>query len=89
MDFYTAQKMNFSIKDFFSKCDQIRRKLPIDLVTFTEEIINRKLHFCTVLLVTKKIILVNVTRQIHEGEYSNWLHKTRRFKQEGDTTESL
>ena len=22
-----AQKMNFSIKDFFSKCDQIRRKL--------------------------------------------------------------
>ena len=25
----TAQKMNFSIKDFFSKCDQIRRKLRI------------------------------------------------------------
>ena len=24
---YTAQKMKFSIKDFFSKCDQIRRKL--------------------------------------------------------------
>ena len=24
---YTAQKMNFSIKDFISKCDQIRRKL--------------------------------------------------------------
>ena len=23
---YTAQKMKFSIKDFFSKCDQIRRK---------------------------------------------------------------
>ena len=23
----TAQKMKFSIKDFFSKCDQIRRKL--------------------------------------------------------------
>ena len=23
----TAQKMRFSIKDFFSKCDQIRRKL--------------------------------------------------------------
>ena len=28
-DFYTAQKMKFSIKNFFSKCDQIRRKLPI------------------------------------------------------------
>ena len=24
---YTAQKMKFSIKNFFSKCDQIRRKL--------------------------------------------------------------
>ena len=24
---YTAQKMKFSIKDFHSKCDQIRRKL--------------------------------------------------------------
>ena len=33
---YTAQKMKLSIKDFFSKCDQI---------TFTEEILNRKLHF--------------------------------------------
>ena len=28
-NFYTAQKMKFSIKDFFSKCDQIRRKLRI------------------------------------------------------------
>ena len=26
---HTAQKMEFSIKDFLSKCDQIRRKLPI------------------------------------------------------------
>ena len=26
---YTAQKMKFSIKDFFSKCDQIGRKLRI------------------------------------------------------------
>ena len=38
-----AQKMKFSIKDFFSKCDQIR-----DFVTFTEEILNGKLHFCAV-----------------------------------------
>ena len=38
-----AQKMKFSIKDFFSKCDQIRR------ITFTEEILNGKLHFlCSV-----------------------------------------
>ena len=35
-----AQKMKFSIKDFFSKCDQAAY-----LVTFTEEILNGKLHF--------------------------------------------
>ena len=34
--------MKFSIKDFFSKCDQIRSA---DLVTFTEEILNGKIHF--------------------------------------------
>ena len=26
---FTAQKMKFSIRDFFSKCDQVRRKLRI------------------------------------------------------------
>ena len=39
----TAQKMKFSIKDFFSKCDQIQ--FPADLVTFTEQILNGKFHF--------------------------------------------
>ena len=42
---FNAQKMKFSIKDFFSKCDQIWP----DLVTFTEEILNGKFHFlCSV-----------------------------------------
>ena len=41
---HTAQKMKFSIKDFFSKCDQIRWKTA-DLVTFTDEILNGKLYF--------------------------------------------
>ena len=52
----TAQKIKFSIKNFFSKCDQIRRQgflqymwpnpqETADLVTFTEKIINGKLHF--------------------------------------------
>ena len=36
--------MKFSINDFFSKCDQIRSFL-MDLITFTEEILNEKLHF--------------------------------------------
>ena len=35
---YTAQKMNFSIKDFFSKCDQIRRKLRIWLHLFKKSL---------------------------------------------------
>ena len=39
---HTAQEMRFSIKDFFSNCDQIRTA---DLVTYTEEILNGKLHF--------------------------------------------
>ena len=33
--------MKFSIKDFFSKCDQI---LSADLVTFTEKTLNGRLH---------------------------------------------
>ena len=37
------KKMKFSIKGFLSKCYQIRRTA--DLVTFTEEILNGKLHF--------------------------------------------
>ena len=38
---YTAQKMIFSIKDFFSKCDQILSFF----AHLTEEILNGKLHF--------------------------------------------
>ena len=41
--------MKFSIKDFFSKCKQIQKTA--DLLTFTEEILNGKLHFlCNVAL---------------------------------------
>ena len=40
--------MKFSIKNFFSICDQIRQ-FPADLVTFNEKILNGKLHFlCSV-----------------------------------------
>ena len=39
--FTTAQKMKFSIKDFFSKCE----KKTADLVTFNGAILNGKLHF--------------------------------------------
>ena len=43
---FTKQKMKFSIKDFLSKRDQIRKmRETVDLVTFTEEIINGKFYF--------------------------------------------
>ena len=46
---YAAQKMKFSIKDFFSKCDQIHRKL----VTFTEETLHGKLQILCSVMVQK------------------------------------
>ena len=55
---HTAQKMKFSIKDFFSKCDQISRKLKFSIkyffskcekkFKFTEEILNENFIFCAV-----------------------------------------
>ena len=43
---FTAQKMKFSITDFFSKCDMwLNQQETADLVTFAEEILNEKLHF--------------------------------------------
>ena len=37
-----VQEMRFPVKDLFSKCDQ---NCHIDLLTFTEETLNGKLHF--------------------------------------------
>ena len=46
---YTAQKMKFSMKDFFSKCDQIRSFLRI-WSHLLKKILNGKLHFlCSVI----------------------------------------
>ena len=53
--------MKFLIKDFFSKCDQIRRELRI-CFTFTEEILNRKLHF---------LCSANAGNDWNEGEHSD------------------
>ena len=52
------KKMKFSIKDFFSKCDPFFFS---DFFTFTEEILNGKLHFlCSVITFTKIFILIYV-----------------------------
>ena len=48
---FIAQKMRFSIKEFFSKCDQIRRK-NTDLVTFNlmRKSLMEKFIFCAVVV---------------------------------------
>ena len=82
---FTAQKTKFSIKDFFSKCDQIWS----NLVTFTQEILNGKLHFsvqCLTLSNFSKdlgqleidfIDNVNI-KEVHLGE--NGLHLNKKGK---------
>ena len=58
--------MNFSIKNFFSKCDQICSFLA-DLVTFTEEILNAKLHFlCRVNWKACFFNLQDIALQLHD-----------------------
>ena len=44
----TSQKIKFSIKDSFSKCDQIRKKL--DLVNLLKKSLMENLIFCAVCL---------------------------------------
>ena len=43
----TAQKMKFCIKDFFSKCDQIRKKLQIWL-HLLHKFFMKNFNFCAV-----------------------------------------
>ena len=54
---YVEQKMKCFIKDFFSKCDQIQKKLrpqkTARLVTFTKEILNGKLYFLCSVIISK------------------------------------
>ena len=50
----TAQKMKFSIKDFFRKCDQIRRKLRIWSHLLKKSFIENFI-FCAVYTVPFKI----------------------------------
>ena len=46
----TAQKMKFSIENFFSKCDPIRSFLWIWSHLMKKSLINEKLHFCALKL---------------------------------------
>ena len=86
---FTAQKMKFSNKDFFSKCDQIRRN------GWTHAILNGKLHFCAYLRVVglfsslnpvekSKIQYFQPTRFFHfSGQMIKWnlnIANTNRIK---------
>ena len=69
--FCTAQKMKFSIMDFFSKCNQIR--------PFTEEILNGKLHFlfsaantCQFLMGTGRCCLWPKFESVYFGYFRFW-----------------
>ena len=44
---YTAQKMKFSIKDFFSKCDQIHRKLRIWSYLLKKSLMENFIFLCS------------------------------------------
>ena len=67
-----AQKMKFSIKYFFSKFDQIRRKLQI--WSFTDEIFNEKLHFlqCQCVGRLSKSIIEAITKEFRQK--LNWIN---------------
>ena len=83
--FNTVQKLKFSIKDFFSKCDQICSFLQetADLVTFTEEILNGKLHFCAVYynkgqMHLKKLILKSSINHL-SANFTKWSNTLKKF----------
>ena len=74
-NFFTVQKMIFSIKDFFSKCDQF----PADLVTFTEEILNRKPHFFVqcLFLILSGLLRVGKVKRLWKNKEVIWMWKKR------------
>ena len=68
--------MKFSIQDFFNKFDQICRKL------FTEEILNGKLHFFAVHVLSAKIKKANhIKLYKNDSMQSNQYKKRRLFAQ--------
>ena len=60
----TAQKMKFSIKDFFSKCDQIRRKLRI-WSHLLKKFLTKNFISCTVTCSSK---FANCKHVLHETQ---------------------
>ena len=65
----TAQKMTFSIKDFFSKCDQIHRKLRICSHLLKKSLMENFI-FCAV-----KAISVDEGPDVPKGTVSSWVER--------------
>ena len=68
---YTAQKMKFSIKDFFSKYDQIQRKLQIWSHILKKSLMEN-LIFCAVLFIYYTMwLLYSFKLVLHENVLKN------------------
>ena len=63
----TAQKMKFSVKDFFNRCDQIRIFLRI-LSHLLKKSLTKSFIFCAVGL----IVLILSLQQLFLGAYIIW-----------------
>ena len=67
---HTTHKMKFSVKDFFSKCDQIWRKLRIWSHLLKKSSMENFI-FCAVSTITRPICVFRTTINILEGDFNN------------------
>ena len=67
----TAQKMTFSIKDFFSKCDQVRSFLQIWSYLLKKSLMENFIFLCTVVETTLNNYYWNKT-DCYKLELTNW-----------------
>ena len=71
---HTAQKMKFCTKDFFSKCDQIRRKLRIWSHLLKKSLIENFI-FCAVTCTLQAMQNVPVHLKVDNIATMNWINK--------------
>ena len=68
--------MKLSIKDFLQQM-RPNMRFPVDLGSFTEEILNGKLHFlCSMNYSARKIVIQKFKDKVHIRDHSvpNWIH---------------
>ena len=77
----TPQKMKFSIKDFFSKCDQARRKLRIWSHLLKKSLMENFI-FCAVYPTKREIEIeqIHVKFILKKCKYYPWLAKSIKYK---------